>query len=217
MRNLSLVKSLFHLKEEQQHSDEVLLASAGLSFTRGALAEIAGEPSSGKVSLSLSLLAKLTRAGEICALVDATNSFDPCSAETAGVALENLLWVRCGGDIEKAFAAADMLVQAKGFGAIWLNLSGLPKPLLRYVPKTYWYRFRNRIKETPTLFLVTAETAVVGPASQQSFLFSRERAVWAGRGRFKLLREFELSFHSKKEFQGRPARTRAEFVYAGDV
>lgn len=217
MRNLSLVKSLFHLREEQQHSDEILLASAGLSFARGALAEIAGEPSSGKVSLSLTLLSKLTRAGEICALVDASNSFDPCSAETAGVALENLLWVRCGGRLEKAFMAADLLVQAKGFGAIWLNLSGLPKPLLRYVPKTYWYRFRNRIKETPTLFLVTAETAVVGPASQQSFLFSRERAVWSGRGRFKLLREFHLSFHSKKEFQGRPARTRAEFVYAGDV
>src|SRR6266700_6908666 len=164
MAHLSLVKKLSHLQEEQRCSDEVLLESAGLAFTRGSIAEIAGSQSSGKTSLALSLLAKLTAVGEICAVVDSTNSFDPCSAVLAGVELENLLWVKCGGRLEKAFMSADYLLQAKGFGAIWLNLNGLPQQKLRLIPKTYWYRYRNRIKETPTLLLVTTEEPVTGSA-----------------------------------------------------
>jgi RecA/RadA recombinase len=214
MGNLSLVKSLSHLKEEQKHSDEIFLEPVGLAFTRGSLAEISGEPSSGKTSLSLSLLSKLTQEGEICAVVDSSNSFDPCSAALAGVALENLLWVKCDGNMENAFIAADYLVQAKGFGAIWLNLSGISKQKLRYVPRTYWYRYRNRIKETPTFFLVTAEESMVGSASQQSFIFSRERTVWSGTGRFKLLRQFHISLHSKKQFYGKPLLTKIEFDYS---
>lgn len=213
MAHLSLVKSLSHLQEEQKFSDEILLESAGLAFTRGSIAEIAGESGSGKTSLSLSLLAKLTAAGEICAVVDSSDSFDPRSAVLAGVELENLLWVKCGSDIEKSFMSADYLVQAKGFGAIWLNLNGLPQKKLRMVPKTYWYRYRNRIKETPTLLLVTAEEPVTGSASHQSFLFSRERAVWSGSGRFKLLREFHIRMNSRKQFYGQPLRTKIEADY----
>ncbi|NOT48463.1 MAG: hypothetical protein HOP17_12030 [Acidobacteria bacterium] len=213
MRNLSLVKTLTHLKEERKHSEEILLESAGLAFTRGTLAEIAGGPSSGKTSLLLSLLGKLTRAGEVCAVVDSSGGFDPYSAVASGVELENLLWVRCGGDIEKAFMAADYLVQAKGFGAVWLNLNGLPKHKLRMVPKTYWYRYRTRIKETPTIILVTSEEPVTGSASQQAFTLTRERVTWLGQGRHKLLEAFWLNMHSRKEFYGKPFLTKIEFDY----
>jgi hypothetical protein len=213
MRNLSLVKTLTHLKEERKHSDEIFLESAGLRFTRGTVAEIAGGPSTGKTSLILSLLSKLTRAGEVCAVVDSSNSFDPCSAVISGVEIENLLWVRCGGDLEKAFMSADYLVQAKGFGAVWLNLSGLPKRQLRAVPKTYWYRYRTRIKETPTMLLVTAEEPVTGSASQQAFTLSRQPAEWKGKGRFKLLWALFVSIHSRKEFYGKPLSARIGFDY----
>lgn len=211
MRHLSLVKNLSRIKEEQKYSDEILLESAGLALSRGTLTEVVG--SSGKTSLSLSLLSKLTQEGEICAVVDATNSFDPCSAVLAKVELENLLWVKCGGDIEHAFMATDYLAQAKGFGAVWLNLNGVLKQQLRFVPKTFWYRYRNRIKETPTLLLVTAREPIAGSASQDAFVFSRERVVWSGVGRFKLLREFHLSLHSRKEFYGKPLLTKVEFDY----
>ena len=146
-------------------------------------------------------------------MVDSSNSFDPCSAVLAKVEIENLLWVKCGGNIEHAFMAADYLVQAKGFGAVWLNLNGVPKSQLRFVPRTFWYRYRNRIKETPTLLLVTANEPVTGSASQDSFVFSRERAVWAGSGRFKLLREFHLSLHSRKKFYGKPLLVKTERDY----
>jgi hypothetical protein len=121
--------------------------------------------------------------------------------------------VKCSGDLERSFMSADYLVQAKGFGAIWLNLNGLPQQKLRMVPKTYWYRYRTRIKETPTLFLVTAEEPVTGSASQQSFVFTRERAVWSGSGRFKLLREFRISMNSRKQFYGGPILTKIEADY----
>src|SRR4051812_24339102 len=111
MAHLSLVKSLSRLQEEQKHSDEILLESFGLTFARGSIIEIAGGASSGKTSMALALLAKLTSTGEICAVVDSTDSFDPCSAQLAGVKNENLLWVKCGGQLEKAFMAADHLVQ----------------------------------------------------------------------------------------------------------
>lgn len=213
MRHLSLVKPLSQVQEEQKHSDEILLETAGLAFTRGTIAEIVGGASSGKTSLMLTLFSKLTAAGEICAVVDSADCFDPRSAVLAGVELENLLWVKCGRDIEKAFMAADYLVQAKGFGAIWLNLNGLPLNKLRYVPKTYWYRYRTRIKETPTMLFVTAEEPVTGSASQQSLVFSREQTEWSGKGKFKLLREFSISINSRKQFYGEPIQTKIEADY----
>jgi len=213
MAQLSLVQSLSRLQEEQKYSDEILLDSFGLAFTRGSVTEISGGASTGKISLSLALLSKLTRDGEVCAVVDSAGSFDPLTASLAGVKIENLLWIKCGGNIEKTFMSADYLVQAKGFGCVWLNLSGLPENQLRIVPKTYWYRYRTRIKETPTILLVTAEDHVTGSASQQSFVFSREKTHWSGTGRFKLLREFDLKCTQRKGYYGEAFRTKIEMDY----
>jgi recombination protein RecA len=64
---------------------------------RGALSEIYGPASSGRTSLMLSLLSGMTRAGEVCALVDASDNFSPHVAAAAGVDFNQLLWVRCNG------------------------------------------------------------------------------------------------------------------------
>ncbi|HWR16685.1 MAG TPA: hypothetical protein VN577_17800 [Terriglobales bacterium] len=63
---------------------------------RGGLTEIVGAASSGRTSITMSLMAEITRRQEVCALIDVTDSFDPASAEAAGVDLRRLLWVRCG-------------------------------------------------------------------------------------------------------------------------
>lgn len=65
---------------------------------RGALSEITGPLSSGRTGVMLSALAGATCRQEVCALVDASDSFDPTSAAAAGVDLEQLLWVRCGAN-----------------------------------------------------------------------------------------------------------------------
>jgi len=210
---LRLVKSLAHLQEEQTYTEEVLLDGFGLAFMRGTVIEITGGASTGKTSLALTLFAKLTAVGEICAVVDAAGGFDPATAYLGNVKQENLLWVKCGGDIEKSFMSADYLVQAKGFGAIWLNLTGLSANTLRRVPKTYWYRYRNRIKDTPTMFLVTAQEHVTGSASHSTYIFSRSMARWSGWGKYKLLREIDLKAHSQKGFFGEACRARIAMDY----
>jgi len=214
MAHLALVKNLAQLKQEQSYVDEVVLESAGLALARGSLTEVVGGPSTGKTSLALSLLAKLTAEGEICAAVDAGHGFDPVTAKLAGVEVNNLLWVRCGRDVEKTFMAADHLVQAKGFGCIWMDLGGLPENKLRMVPRSYWFRYRTRIKETPTLMLVTACSPLTGSASQRSYELTRERAAWSGSGNFKLLHQFELKMLSRKGVFGPPMRVRAEMDYS---
>lgn len=214
MSILRLVKPASQLQEEQKHIDEITLEVAGLAFSRGSLVEISGGAASGKTSIALNLLAELTVNGEICGVVDSMNGFDPISAANSGVVLENLLWIRCCGNVERAFMSADHLVQSKGFGAIWLNLSGLPIKKLRMVPKTYWYRYRTRIKETPTMLFVTAEEPVTGSASVDAYTFSRpSNAKWSGNGRYKLLRSLDIEMTSRRQFYGTPRRTTIEADY----
>src|SRR5271157_3317601 len=65
-------------------------------LARGCLTEICGTASSGRTSVLLFALARATERGEVCALVDASDAFDPASAVAAGMEMSRLLWVRCG-------------------------------------------------------------------------------------------------------------------------
>jgi hypothetical protein len=64
-------------------------------IARGCVTEICGASSSGRTSVLLSLLARVTRREEAVALVDASDAFHPESATQAEVELKRLLWVRC--------------------------------------------------------------------------------------------------------------------------
>jgi len=70
------------------------LLTGGLA--RGCLTEICGTASSGRTSVLLFALARATQRGEVCALVDASDAFNPASAAAAGMEMSRLLWVRCG-------------------------------------------------------------------------------------------------------------------------
>ena len=65
-------------------------------FPRGSLVEVCGASSSGRTSVSFSLLAQATARQETCAFVDVSDSLDPMSLAAAGVDLSRVLWVRCG-------------------------------------------------------------------------------------------------------------------------
>src|SRR6266853_1766627 len=65
-------------------------------FARGCLTEICGTASSGRTSVLLFALARATQRGEVCALVDASDAFNPASAAATGMEMSRLLWVRCG-------------------------------------------------------------------------------------------------------------------------
>jgi recombination protein RecA len=72
--------------------DEVL--KGGLPV--GAISELVGPECSGRTSVALSFLARITQAAKVCAWIDVSNNLDPSSAAAIGVDLGRLLWVRCG-------------------------------------------------------------------------------------------------------------------------
>src|SRR5689334_4757000 len=98
-----------------------VLRTAGRDFPRGRISEIVGVRSSGRTSMLHALLAASTGRGEHAALVDTADAFDPVSAAAAGVDLSKLIWVRCGGQIEPGMRAADLLIQAGGFGVVAID------------------------------------------------------------------------------------------------
>jgi recombination protein RecA len=135
---------------------EIDAAVGGLP--RGAMTEICGPPCSGRTSLLISVLAARTAEGEACALVDARDSFDPGLASAAGVALNQLLWVRCQ-NADQALRATDLLIQGGGFGLVVVDLSDVAPKVVRYVPLNAWFRFRRAVEDTPTILMVMEQEA----------------------------------------------------------
>ena len=123
---------------------------------QGALTQVHAVPglASGKTALLVSLMAQVTSREHFCALVDATDCFDPASAETAGVNLARILWVRCAArqrlsPLEQAFKAADILVQNGGFGLIAVDLGNVEDKQVRKVPLATWFRFARVVEKMP--------------------------------------------------------------------
>ena len=144
-------------------------------WPRGALSEINGPASSGRTGVMLAALAGATRREEACALVDASDNFDPASGAAAGVDLDRLLWVRCGapnctslrkdqrrgalGRLEQVLKVTDLLLQGGGFGMVVLDLGDIPTESVRRIPLTSWFRFRRAVEPTATVLLVVEREA----------------------------------------------------------
>ncbi len=152
---------------------------------RGALSEFSGPTSSGRTGVMLSALASATQREEVCALVDASDSFDPASAAAAGVDLDRLLWVRCSEQksiskhmtstplqksgrpgkagfafshaLEQVLKVTDLLLQGGGFGMVVLDLGDIPTESVRRIPLTSWFRFRRAVEPTSTVLLLVEQ------------------------------------------------------------
>src|SRR6202040_335221 len=145
---------------------------------RGAMTEICGAACSGRTSLLLSALASRTANGEVCALVDARDSFDPLTANVAGIDLKKLLWVRCQ-NIEQALRATDLLIQAGGFGMVAVDLSDGPTKTVRQVPLNAWFRFRRAVEDTPTILLLLEQEANAKTCASLVMRLEQRGARWA--------------------------------------
>lgn len=157
-------------------------------FPRGRISEIWGPRSSGRTALIHRVLAASTGQGEHAALIDTANAFDICSAAAAGVVLEKLLWVRCGGNAEHALRAADLLLQAGGFGVVALDLLDASPQALARIPSTAWFRFRRTLEPVPTVFLVAAEKSLTKSCAAKRVSLERKKPVFAGTAPFKVLK-----------------------------
>ncbi len=163
----------------------------------GAITEIHGPASSGRATLLASILAAAAQRGEICALADASDSFDPASAAAAGLDLSRLLWVRCGGNSEHALKTVDMLIQAGGFGVVALDLGDTSPQIARRIPLASWFRLRRAIENTPAVLVIIEREQTVKTCASLAIAMRRERAAWKGApGCSRLLRgvRFQAAF-----------------------
>lgn len=147
-------------------------------FPRGAITEIFGPASSGRTSLILATLAHASTHDEVCALIDTNSAFDPTSATKAQMDLDQLLWLRCDGNLERAFKATDLLLQGGGFGLVVLDLGDIPSPEARRIISSWWYRFRRVVENKPTVFIVIAAESCVRSCAALALAMARETDAW---------------------------------------
>lgn len=186
--------AIFPASELSQKVSESLGSTLGGmlgGIPRGTLTEIAGPGSSGRTSLLCGLLAETTAAGEFCALIDASDAFDPVSAAGAGVRLSQVLWVRCGGNAEHAMKAADLLTQAGGFGIVAIDFADTPPGVLRRIPLASWYRLRQAVDNTRTALVSLGSYAHTSSCPALKIELGRNRVVWRGREPVRLLEGFD--------------------------
>jgi hypothetical protein len=154
------------------------------AFPEGRLSEIVGPRSSGGGSLLLALLARAASRGGLVALVDGADAFDPGTAARAGLDLRALLWVRCGGRLQPAWSAVDLLARCPGFAVVALDLgtawgtAGGTGPVA--APPSFGVRLQRAAAGNAAVVVVRAPRHVTGSAAALVVSVRRVRARWIG-------------------------------------
>ena len=97
---------------------DIALGIGGLP--RGRVVEIYGPESSGKTTLTLSVIAQAQKTGGTCAFIDAEHALDPSYAQRLGVNVEDLL-VSQPDTGEQALEIVDMLVRSAAIDVIVID------------------------------------------------------------------------------------------------
>lgn len=132
--------------------DELDRLTGGLP--KSAIVEVCGPPTSGRTALVFNAMTRLLQDGHLCAYVDGTNAFDPHTAFQTGMPTRGLLWLRCGGSVDKVLTAADTVLQAGGFSLTVVDMADFPVGDLERIPSATWLRFQRRISRQPSTMLV---------------------------------------------------------------
>jgi recombination protein RecA len=126
----------------------------GGGLRRGQVSEIVGPRSSGRTSILNGVLAAATGRGEVMAVIDTSDRFDPAAAEARGVDLSRLLWIRERGDAARALKALNLVLQAGGFGVVAFDLADVPAMAIRQFPYTTWMRIARVIEGGQTALVL---------------------------------------------------------------
>ncbi len=174
---------------------------------RGAISEFWGPHSCGKTSLLRMILAETTLRGELCAIVDAGDCFDPGSAQKGGVQLNRLLWIRCNGKLDLALKAVDLLLHGGGFAVVAFDAAEFPADAMRRIPMMYWFRFRQALENTPTSLIVLAPVHVTGSCGSLVLSGEPGKVRWSGSNRFRLLDGFQPTFEIRRAPDNTPRKS----------
>lgn len=165
----------------------------------GQISEIVGPRSSGRQTVLVSWLAAATRRGELTALVDPLDMFDPSSAAARGVDLAQVLWVRGRAlapesvslphemgelrvQIQRAVKALNLILQASasgGFGLVALDLGEVPVSVINCLPFTTWRRLHRVIDGSDTACVVVASDRLARSVGGITLTLERSNAEGA--------------------------------------
>jgi hypothetical protein len=192
----------------------------GGGWPRGQVSELVGPRSSGRTWLMTRTVAAATHRGELAAVVDALDVFDPASVCSAEPVWPYLLWVRGhalshGGQavnresltssaamervLDRAIKAAALILQAGGFGVVALDLGDIPLAAIRRLPFTTWLRLQRFVEGHDTVGLIVAQDSVGRSAQGITVRLTTQDEVaglWHGQ------------HQRSRRLQGLPARVR---------
>ncbi len=153
----------------------------------GAISELTGSFSSGKTSVLFTLLARATSKRLRVAYIDTFDMFDPRFARTAGIRLQQLLWIRCRGDslsnkIKKSLKAADILARSQDFGVIVLDLETASDrtrgSAIQKIPFHCWFRIKKVLYQKKVAFLLLSNSPSAGSAANAVLGLDRSSVRW---------------------------------------
>jgi RecA/RadA recombinase len=172
----------------------------GGGLPRGRITELAGSRSAGRTGLACAIAASATRAGETIAWVDVAEALEPETAAGAGVVLARILWVR-PRDAADAFRAADILLGARGFGLVVLDVDAA-----RAAPGV-WPRLARAAERTGAALLVVAPRREAGTFAALGLELGARRVRWCGGpGRLVLLEGIDARVTVTRSRIGRPGQ-----------
>ena len=156
----------------------------GGGFPLGSLVEVYGSVSSGRTGFILKILAEAASRGEFVAYIDAFDFLDPLFAESSGILLNRLLWVRCADKspmkgAHTALKAADVIARSGGFGAAVIDLAferrSDRQPRL---PGHTWFRLQRAVEGSSTVLLALLDRPCAGSAASITLATSRRNTQW---------------------------------------
>ncbi len=149
----------------------------GGGFPRARLSEVVGSTSSGRTSLAYGLLASTTGRGEIAALVDSRDRFEPRSADAAGIRLSRLLWVR-PRDEREALRCCEILIGTEGLAIVVLDLADGLSPITAARFATAWARLARQAAASKVTLVLLSRERLAGSSASLCVALHRGRSLW---------------------------------------
>ena len=178
-----------HPDDLAETGQDLLDAQLAGGFARGHLSEIVGPRSSGRTSVLASVLAAATGRGEVVALIDSCDRFDPVSGVAAGLDLSSLLWIRgrelardLSQSVTRALKAMGLVLDAGGFGVVALDLADVPARTIRQIPMTTWMRLSRLLEDSETVGLLLGPEPIARSAEGQTVVLRSSSIAgrWSG-------------------------------------
>jgi hypothetical protein len=160
-------------------------------LAKGSITEIVGAKSGSGTGLLLhALIEQAYATRQIMVLIDAADSFDPCSF--AQHTLSRLLWVRCKNAAE-ALKTTDIILRDRNLPMVVLDLKMNPAAQLRKISGTTWYRLQRIVQQHGTALVVFTPNAMVSSAEVRLALDSQFTISALSHTREELIPEIQFN------------------------